>query len=739
MSNGDDPEGRDRPAAPVDADSHAAPATGGPDGNGALSGRRRSSGQRLRAMGAGSVVIGGDNSGTVTTNVTQYIRQFLLFGSLLRASATDTAATREVLVRRVLLVETEAFQATLAHGPQLAVTLTESGTGKTLDLGVITDGIQRRRWDRVVLLGSSGAGKTVLCIEVILNLLKQVRGKVTDIDGLIPVRVPAATWTEKRQLDDWLAERVEAEYGVSGGIVGSLLTRRQLLPIIDGIDEIDSAIGGGSTDWRRTRSLLQALYRYRLGKDPLPFVLTCRSDRYRRIMGDVPHDESLEAVELTIQPLSPATIRDYVDRRFANSRHRRAWSPILTRLDTPRGRAARDLLSTPWRIVLATTVVPATLPPATLLVASKSADADRAAEDRVTDALLAQFIPAAILVAKEKLNAAVAPAIRGDGASRPRLLDHRYLRTKPMPDPADVEHWMKSIAAQQRRMYDEPGAPAASRSHIVPHNLWAVVPPSEMRAIHCSWAGWFACFAAATAVVQLGNVVGIGLGSGYVIIVGLLTAWWVRRRVARVPWPRLHLTSAARPPAGVVLRAVVRGIWLGGVQSALCVFGMFSIFSVLGRTSGPLWVAMIVGGASGAALVTGAGYIAAKSKHWAIDDNLDHPRSAVRRAVRIEVFSLVGRAGMTVGVFLAFAPLAPSAIFALSVSFILFMTTESGMAVFRHYTGMLTASAHKLLPWRIGRFLDWATMVGLLRRSGTAYQLRHREHFEWLARKDPRD
>ncbi|MFI1582849.1 hypothetical protein [Embleya sp. NPDC020630] len=40
----------------------------------------------------------------------------------------------------------------------------------------------------------------------------------------------------------------------------------------------------------------------------------------------------------------------------------------------------------------------------------------------------------------------------------------------------------------------------------------------------------------------------------------------------------------------------------------------------------------------------------------------------------------------------------------------------------------------RALPWRLGRFLHWATGAGLMRTSGIAYQFRHRELQDWLAR-----
>jgi hypothetical protein len=38
------------------------------------------------------------------------------------------------------------------------------------------------------------------------------------------------------------------------------------------------------------------------------------------------------------------------------------------------------------------------------------------------------------------------------------------------------------------------------------------------------------------------------------------------------------------------------------------------------------------------------------------------------------------------------------------------------------------------LPFRMGQFLEWCCEVGLMRRAGVAYQFRHRELQDYLAR-----
>lgn len=46
---------------------------------------------------------------------------------------------------------------------------------------------------------------------------------------------------------------------------------------------------------------------------------------------------------------------------------------------------------------------------------------------------------------------------------------------------------------------------------------------------------------------------------------------------------------------------------------------------------------------------------------------------------------------------------------------------------------LFTRFGQHRLPWRLGRFLHWATQVGIMRTAGTAYQFRHRELQDWLA------
>ncbi|MCC3776137.1 hypothetical protein K6I33_000414 [Streptomyces sp. UNOB3_S3] len=59
--------------------------------------------------------------------------------------------------------------------------------------------------------------------------------------------------------------------------------------------------------------------------------------------------------------------------------------------------------------------------------------------------------------------------------------------------------------------------------------------------------------------------------------------------------------------------------------------------------------------------------------------------------------------------------------------------TMSGGAGRRYLVFLLRARWEKILPLRLGAFLDWACEAGLMRLSGPAYQFRHREFQHWLA------
>ena len=100
---------------------------------------------------------------------------------------------------------------------------------------------------RLVVIGQPGAGKTVLTLRLTLDLL--ARRKPGDP---VPVIFGLHTWDPLEQsMQDWMAARLTADYPAlrnasrSGPTIASELVRRRLvLPVLDGLDEVERTPAG---------------------------------------------------------------------------------------------------------------------------------------------------------------------------------------------------------------------------------------------------------------------------------------------------------------------------------------------------------------------------------------------------------------------------------------------------------------------------------------------------------------
>jgi hypothetical protein len=142
--------------------------------------------------------------------------------------------------------------------------------GDAADVGALARFVLAGR--RLVVLGSGGAGKSTLAVLLMDDLL--VRRRPGDP---VPVLIPASTLVPGEMVKGWL-ERILADrypplrdtsvYGP--GAVGDLVAQRGVLPVIDGLDDLEPEARG---------QLLGALNRAFGPRQPL--ILTCRSHEYR--------------------------------------------------------------------------------------------------------------------------------------------------------------------------------------------------------------------------------------------------------------------------------------------------------------------------------------------------------------------------------------------------------------------------------------------------------------------------
>ena len=169
---------------------------------------------------------------------------------------------------------------------------------------------------------------------------------------------------------------------------------------------------GGPT---RALALLAQLNAYGdLGR-PAPVVVTCRAGRYEEIKnaGAALPNEADEVI--TIGDLNTACLTQYLHERYsADTGARAIWDEVLDHLSEPAGR----VLSTPWRLLLAITAAEDGQDPRELLPLPGEDPA--AAQQLITEALLAAYVPAATRLT-------------------PRRGSRHYR-------PARVELWMRTLA-----------------------------------------------------------------------------------------------------------------------------------------------------------------------------------------------------------------------------------------------------------------------------------------------------
>ncbi|MEH2032197.1 MAG: NACHT domain-containing protein [Nostoc sp.] len=92
---------------------------------------------------------------------------------------------------------------------------------------------------KLLILGNPGAGKTTTTLDLAKALIARAEKKS---DYPIPVLFNLSNWKNDRQLiHDWLVAELKSKYGVRKDISSKWLDNAKLLPMLDGLDELESA------------------------------------------------------------------------------------------------------------------------------------------------------------------------------------------------------------------------------------------------------------------------------------------------------------------------------------------------------------------------------------------------------------------------------------------------------------------------------------------------------------------
>jgi MFS family permease len=539
----------------------------------------------------------------------------------------------------------------------------------------------REHWSaangRLVIVGDPGYGKTFAALALVEHIS---RGN-EQVAELFPLAEWHA-WSASREepaIEGWLVDQLTQGYPeLTPSAAWALLMQGMLVPVFDGLDEVPEGARAECRD---------ALEAYAGREEPYrPFVVTCRQREYFALAPKwIGADRHVALVGLDRE-----RIGSILRGRFGSSGE---WATVIEAVEGGDPQLLA-LLRSPLRLAAAIEVYESRNPRELLELAARSG-----AGEELWDLLLG-----------------VDP--RGfEGAGDD-----------------DVRRWLGFIAASLQ---------SHGRQRFWLHELYLYAAPRDRRGFYLLTTGAFG-IAASLPLFSTGSAFGITIGA--LILLGSLLFY---RRGRDQP---LDHAVRGNPVARHYLKMLPRALllWLlMGIVAAMLIFPIFFatflLAGILGEDLVSAGRAVVVlleiaalcglfGGGGVAALAmanVGSSYVAEEPPAYLAGRGPDAVVCATRNHGLIA-------AGFAVALFAIPIALLTStfAAFAILVAVNTLMVGWFGGLnawTFHHWTRWRLARAG-LLPRRLGRFLEWAADdIGYLRASD-AYEFRHKELLDYLAR-----
>ena len=221
--------------------------------------------------------------------------------------------------------------------------------GADNDLVDVLDRVPTRR---LVVLGEPGAGKTILLVRLVLDLLSRRRP-----GGPVPVLLPLAAWNpEDQDLRSWIVRRLITDHsglaepapgGTSVTRAQALLDAGLIVPVLDGLDEIPKAVRGSA--------LARINDAMRPGE---PLVLAARTAEYRKAVcpPDGVEVRLTGAAGITLCPLDVSVVSDYLRGSAGGSIAAARWDAVLSTFAAEDPPPVAQALTTPLLVALARSI-----------------------------------------------------------------------------------------------------------------------------------------------------------------------------------------------------------------------------------------------------------------------------------------------------------------------------------------------------------------------------------------------
>ena len=558
---------------------------------------------------------------------------------------------------------------------------------------------------RLVILGSAGAGKTLM----LLDLISQSE-KLLGADRPLLIRVNIAQWRKNQSFLDFYTHQVSAERGIPADVVSDLLADRRIIPLLDGLDELDAE---GQEKPERGLEAIRRLNAATSEEYPVnaPIILTCRTSHFQRLEQFQLHDKEpviglAGAWLLRLEPLNADQITKFLDKNLRAEAKAR-WGRVLRALNTLQKPPVVAVLGLPWRLVLAFSAYQNGGVPDQLLAGDGNvAEAD----------LLPQFLRMAV---QEKST-----GVPG-GNPVPRL--KRQWLEAVEGEPARVARWLKAIA----EYLEKDRAAGGGAGVFLIYEIYQMVNPRRLRLMYgiCALiviviAGMVTFVTALSGPHPFPRIIAIAVAAVFLVS----AAYVVALRPPSTP-AGFTLIQAIQTPQGVLdllislLCALAASAFALGTQNTL-------LYRIVGGISCGFMAGLFFGFVHSKRLrARGVGLQYSEKPTDPLRGGLVESSiiGAVVGAIYVIVL-LVSGAGPVKSIlfgmltFLAFAPILGLPMFSIVWT--------------RYKLGLLILFFERRLPWRINAFMTWTYNAGLMRTAGLAYQFRHLRMQAWLAETD---
>jgi eukaryotic-like serine/threonine-protein kinase len=179
---------------------------------------------------------------------------------------------------------------------QRALTLQRAGASEQLPPGTTITQVFDRVGGRLLILGRPGSGKTTALLELARDLLQRVDPASTQP---IPVVVNLSSWPRRRlPLAAWLVEELVDGYDVPRPIARAWVRDREVLPLLDGLDEVAEELRGDCV------AAINDFQRHHL----VELVVCSRSEEYRALTVRLRVEEAV-----ALQPPTRAQVTAYLE------------------------------------------------------------------------------------------------------------------------------------------------------------------------------------------------------------------------------------------------------------------------------------------------------------------------------------------------------------------------------------------------------------------------------------------